>query len=71
MFAHFVVDFFFFFFFFTDLRICGRNGEMFAQNEVVCTFVGEMFTQMWAFAHLWVFAHFTAPQPPPPPQNGN
>ena len=37
---------------------------MFAQNVVVCTFVGEMFAQMWAFAHLWVqFAHFTAPQP--------
>ena len=56
-----MVDVFFFFFFFTDLHICGRNGEKFAQNVVVCTFVGEMFAQMWAFAHLWVFAHFTAP----------
>ena len=45
---------------FTDLYIWGRHV---CTNVVACTFEGEMFAQMW------VFAHFTAPQGLQPPYN--
>ena len=45
--------------FYRFAQFCGRRV---CTNVVVCTFEGEMFAQMWLFAHFVVFAHFTAPQ---------